>query len=76
MLALTAWCEVNNLSFNINKTKDRVVDFRRNQAGHRRGDGKFFIFFKFLGKGKWLNNTDTSVKARQRLFNLRMLKPH
>ena len=31
---LTIWCQVNNLSLNISKTKEPIVDFRRNQAGH------------------------------------------
>ncbi|KAK3532777.1 hypothetical protein QTP86_028146, partial [Hemibagrus guttatus] len=31
---LTAWCRANNLSLNINKTKEMVVDFRRAQSDH------------------------------------------
>ncbi|KAK3525574.1 hypothetical protein QTP70_000456 [Hemibagrus guttatus] len=31
---LTAWCRANNLSLNVNKTKELVVDFRRAQSGH------------------------------------------
>lgn len=30
----TMWCQVNNLSFNISKIKELIVDFRRNQVGH------------------------------------------
>ncbi|KAK3513506.1 hypothetical protein QTP70_015492, partial [Hemibagrus guttatus] len=31
---LTAWCKDNNLSLNVDKTKEMVVDFRRAQSGH------------------------------------------
>ncbi|KAI5085414.1 hypothetical protein C0J45_23128, partial [Silurus meridionalis] len=31
---LTAWCGANNLSLNVDKTKEMVVDFRRTQSNH------------------------------------------
>ncbi|KAK3509707.1 hypothetical protein QTP70_008446 [Hemibagrus guttatus] len=31
---LTAWCKDNNLSLNVEKTKEMVVDFRRAQSDH------------------------------------------
>ncbi|KAK3520665.1 hypothetical protein QTP70_029808, partial [Hemibagrus guttatus] len=31
---LTAWCKANNLSLNVEKTKEMVVDFRRTQSDH------------------------------------------
>ncbi|KAK3512076.1 hypothetical protein QTP70_030371 [Hemibagrus guttatus] len=31
---LTAWCKANNLSLNIEKTKEMVIDFRRAQSDH------------------------------------------
>ncbi|KAK3531145.1 hypothetical protein QTP70_013245 [Hemibagrus guttatus] len=31
---LTAWCRANNLSLNVDKTKEMVVDFRRAQSDH------------------------------------------
>ena len=31
---LPVWCQVNNLSLNVSKAKELIVDFRRNQAGH------------------------------------------
>ena len=82
---LTAWCQVNNLSLNVIKTKEPIVDFRRNQAGHAliliNGAAVEMVNnFKFLGlhiseKLKWSNYTDTVVKnAQQRLFNLRILE--
>jgi hypothetical protein len=30
---IAVWCQVNNLSLNVSKTKELIVDFRRNQAG-------------------------------------------
>ncbi|KAK3556403.1 hypothetical protein QTP70_007977 [Hemibagrus guttatus] len=31
---LTVWCRANNLSLNVDKTKEMVVDFRRAQSDH------------------------------------------
>ena len=28
---LTTWCQINNLSLNISKTKEMIVDYRRRQ---------------------------------------------
>ena len=33
MRALGVWCQENNLSPNINKTKEMIVDFRKQQRG-------------------------------------------
>jgi hypothetical protein len=74
---LTAWYQVNKLSLNVRVTKELIVDFRRNQAGltplliNWSKTSSSLIYEKL----KWSNHTDTVVKkARQRLFNLRMLK--
>ena len=32
--ALGVWCQENNLSLNVNKTKELIVDFRRQQREH------------------------------------------
>jgi hypothetical protein len=32
--ALAEWCQVNNLSLNVKKTKELIVDFRRQQREH------------------------------------------
>ena len=32
--ALGVWCLENNLSFNVNKTKEMIVDFRKQQRAH------------------------------------------
>ena len=75
----------NNLTLNVNKTKEMIVDFRKQQREHPpiNIDGTVverLVSFKFLSvhitdKLKWSNHTDSVVKkAQQRLFNLRRLK--
>ena len=32
--ALGVWCQENNLSLNVNKTKEMIVDFRKQQREH------------------------------------------
>ena len=78
------WCQENNLSLNVNKTKEMIVDFRNQQSEHPpiHIDGTVLekVVFKFLGvhimdKLKWSTHTDSVVKkAQQLLFNLRRLK--
>ncbi|KAK3525720.1 hypothetical protein QTP70_006752 [Hemibagrus guttatus] len=82
---LTAWCKANNLSLNVDKTKEMVVDFRRAQSGH----SPLFIngtsveiakSTKFLGVHlaenlTWsLNTSSISKKAHQCLYFLRRLR--
>ena len=67
---LTVWCQVKNLSLNVSKTKELIVDFRRNQAGHApiliKGaaieTGPLVHISKEL---KWSNHTDTMVKKER-----------
>ena len=83
--ALGVWCQDNNLSLNVNKTKEMIVDFRKQQREHPpiHIDGtavEKVESFKFLGvhvtdKLKWSTHTDSVVKkAHLRLFNLRRLR--
>ena len=83
--ALGVWCQENNLTVNVNKTKEMIVDFRKQQRKHPliHIDGTVVervVSFKFLGvhitdKLNWSTHTDSVVKkAQQRLFNLRRLK--
>uniref|UniRef100_A0A8L0DMF9 Reverse transcriptase domain-containing protein n=1 Tax=Oncorhynchus mykiss TaxID=8022 RepID=A0A8L0DMF9_ONCMY len=83
--ALGVWCQENNLTLNVNKTKEMIVDFRKQQREHSpiHIDGTVVervSSFKFLGihitdKLNWSTHTDSIVKkAQQRLFNLRRLK--
>jgi hypothetical protein len=73
------WCQENILSLNVRKTKEMIVDFRKQQREHPpiHIDGtavEKVESFKFLGvhitdKLKWSTHTDSVVKAQQNLFN-------
>ena len=78
---LTRWCKENNLTLNVKKTKEIIVDFRCQKANPQ----PFIIngeevertsCFKFLGVMlsedlKWkMNTTATVKKAQQRLYFL------
>ena len=84
MRALGVWCQENNLTLNVNKTKKMIVDFRKQQREHPPIHIDWTVVervvsFKFLGvhitdKLNWSTRTDSVVKkAQQRLFNLRRL---
>ena len=75
------WCQKNNLSLNVNKTKELIVDLRRQQSEHApiHIDGtavEKVKSFKYLTDDlKWTSNTDSvEKKKQQRLVNLRRLK--
>ncbi|KAI5108334.1 gastrula zinc finger protein XlCGF28.1-like [Silurus meridionalis] len=81
---LTAWCGANNLSLNVDKTKEMVVDFRRAQSGYFLLiiDGSLVEIVqstKFFGVHladnlTWsLNTSSIRKKAQQRLYFLRRL---
>ena len=73
--ALGVWCQENNLTFNVNKTKEMIVDFRKQQREHPpiHIDGTVVervVSFKFLGvhitdKLNWSTHTDSIVKKAQ-----------
>ena len=75
--ALGVWCQENNLTLNVSKTKEMIMDFRKQQREHPpiHIDGSVVervIRFKFLGvhityKLNWSTHTDRVVKC---LFNL------
>ncbi|KAI5621838.1 gastrula zinc finger protein XlCGF28.1-like [Silurus asotus] len=82
---LTAWCGANNLSLNLDKTKEMVVDFRRAQSDQSPLiiDGSSVEIVKstkFLGVHladnlTWsLNTSSITKKAQQRLYFLRRLR--
>ncbi|KAK3572883.1 hypothetical protein QTP86_009900 [Hemibagrus guttatus] len=87
MQQLIAWCKDNNLSLNIDKTKEMVVDFRRAQSSHSllviNGSSVEIIkSTKFFGvhlaeNFTWsLNTTSITKKTQQRLcFLWRLRKP-
>ena len=77
------WCQQNNLSPNGNKTKELIVDFRKQQREHppihidrtavEKVDSFKFLCVHITDKLKWSTHTDSVVKkAQQHLFNLRL----
>ncbi|KAK3519399.1 hypothetical protein QTP70_027526, partial [Hemibagrus guttatus] len=82
---LTAWCKANNLSLNVEKTKEMVVDFRRAQSDHSplNINGSNMEIVKstmILGVHlaedlTWsLNSSSITKKAQQCLYFLRRLR--
>ncbi len=80
---LTKWCQENHLSLNIDKTKELVVDYRRQRREHTpisKTPVERVNSFKFLGVHitedlTWFAHTDAVLKkAHQRLFFLRRLR--
>uniref|UniRef100_A0A8C6LH71 Reverse transcriptase domain-containing protein n=1 Tax=Nothobranchius furzeri TaxID=105023 RepID=A0A8C6LH71_NOTFU len=82
---LTTWCADNNLSLNVEKTKEIVVDFRRAHTQHalltiNGVSVESVSSTKFLGVHitedlSWTNNTIALArKSQQRLFFLRKLR--
>ncbi len=82
---LTKWCQENHLSLNIDKTKELVVDFRRQSREHtpitiEKTPVERVNSFKFLGVHitedlTWSAHTDAVLKkSHQRLFFLRRLR--
>jgi hypothetical protein len=82
---MAVWCQDNNFSLNVIKTKVIIVDYRKRRAEHAPilVDGAVVEqveSFKFLGvhinnKLSWSKHTKTVMKkARQCLFPLRRLK--
>ena len=63
---LMVFCQVNNLSLNVSKTKDLIVDFRRNQAGHT----------PILINRAALETVKNKVPRRKHLQGAEMVKPH
>ncbi|KAL7878838.1 hypothetical protein AOLI_G00098120 [Acnodon oligacanthus] len=82
---LTLWCQENNFSLNVNKTKELIVDFRKQERVHtpitiNGAMVERVSSFKFLGvhiseKLIWTEHTTQVVKkAQQCLSHLRWLK--
>ncbi|XP_078001064.1 uncharacterized protein LOC144453614 [Glandiceps talaboti] len=83
--SIITWCSENNLELNVKKTKEIIVDFRRNPSDIvplviNNSEVEIVQYFKFLGVYlsadlKWEINTDHIVKkAQKRLFFLRRLR--
>ncbi|KAI4895244.1 hypothetical protein NFI96_004905 [Prochilodus magdalenae] len=84
--ALSEWCYHNNLSLNISKTKEMIVDYRKLQRGYHSppyisgAEMEKVSSVRFLGVHltdylTWALHTNKVVRsARQRLFFLRRLR--
>ena len=79
------WCQDNNLSLNVSKTKELIVDFRKRRAEQapisidravvERGESFKFLGVHITNDLSWSKHTKTFVKrAQQNLFALRRLK--
>ncbi len=82
---LTKWCQENHLSLNIYKTKELVVDYRRQSREHtpitidktpvERVNSFKFLCVHITEDLTWSTHTDAVLKkAHQRLFFLRRLR--
>ncbi|XP_013868639.1 RNA-directed DNA polymerase from mobile element jockey [Austrofundulus limnaeus] len=82
---LAEWCDKNNLQLNTEKTKELIVDFRRNADLHppihiKRTEVERVDSFKFLGVHiskdlTWTTSCSKLIKkAHQRLFFMRTLR--
>ncbi len=82
---LAGWCSDNNLSLNVEKTKEVVVDFRRVHTQHapltingvtvERVSSTKFLGVHITEDLSWTNNTAAlAKKAQQRLYFLRKLR--
>ncbi len=82
---LTKWCQENHLSLNIDKTKELVVDYRRQSREHapitidktpvERVSSFKFLCVHITEDLTWSAHTDAVLKkAHQRLFFLRRLR--
>ncbi len=82
---LTKWCQENHLSLNIDKTKELVVDYRRQSREHtpitidktpvERVSSFKFLCIHITEDLTWSAHTDAVLKkAHQRLFFLRRLR--
>ena len=82
---ITQWCQLNNLALNVTKTKEMVVDYRKQQGNYT----PLYISeqpvervesFKYLGVHinndfTWTVNIQSIIKkSRQRLYFLRLLR--
>ncbi|KAI4873728.1 hypothetical protein NFI96_008038 [Prochilodus magdalenae] len=82
---LTHWCRENNLSLNVSKTKELIVDFRKqervhtpitiNRAAVERVSSLKFLSVHITEELTWTEHSTRVVKkAQQRLFFLRQLR--
>jgi hypothetical protein len=75
--ALGVWCQKNNLSLNVSKTKEMIVEFRKQKREHPLihidTTAVEKVPFKFLcvhiiDELKWSNHTDSVVKKAEKMW--------
>uniref|UniRef100_A0A8C9SXC6 Reverse transcriptase domain-containing protein n=1 Tax=Scleropages formosus TaxID=113540 RepID=A0A8C9SXC6_SCLFO len=82
---LAEWCPDNNLSLNVSKTKELVIDFRKQDTAHapiyiggeivERVNSFRFLGITLTAKLTWTEHTATTIKkAHQHLHFLMVLK--
>ena len=82
---LARWCQNNNLSLNVTKTKKIIVDYRKRRTEHapilingavvEQVESFKFLTVHITNKLEWSTHTKTVMKRpRQSLFPLRKLK--
>ena len=82
---LGMWCQENNLSPIVYKTREMIVEFRKQQRKHvpihiegtvvEKVESVKLLGVHITDKLKWSTHTDSVIKkAKQCLFNLRRLK--
>ena len=69
---LAVWCQDNNLSLNVIKTKDMIVDYRKRRTQHtpifidravvKQVESFTFLAVHITNKLTWSKNTKTVVK--------------
>ena len=78
--AFGVWCQENNLTLNVNKTKEMIVDLRKQQRAHplihldgtvvKKGESFKFLGVHITDKLKWSSHTDTVLKRRNRASSI------
>lgn len=64
------WCEKNNLTLNISKTKEMVIDPRRVKGYHK----SLLIGGSEVTTSSWVSILVRTMKTQQRLYFLRSLR--
>ena len=76
---LAVWCQDSNLSLNVSKTKEMIVDYRKRRSEHapihiinravvEQGDSFKFLGVHITNKSSWSKHTKTVVKRAQHIF--------
>eukprot|EP00061_Rhincodon_typus_P013771 g40356.t1 len=82
--SLVTWCNENNLSLNVGKTKELIIDFRKkggeqaptyiNRTEVERVKSNKFLSVMMTDDLSWTSHVNATVKMAQHLFFLRWLR--